>query len=170
MVQVPAHYKVLVEEWITGEEKTFGPIPPDYKVYVFYGRPKLILQVNRNREDRGIGWFDGNFRPLRVDKALKRVPDAYHAVMPVLPRHWKAVLKLARRVSLAMEVPFVRIDAFASDRGAVLGEITLAPGGAGYSYPFTPRFDAALGRAWERALTRIDKDRASQGGRPRWSV
>lgn len=165
-LQVPAHYKVIVEEWVTGEKGLVGPIPPDFKLYVFYDRVKLIQQVNRNVKPIAIGWYDGNFRPLRIEDCMPSMPRIYAVDRLTLPRRWKDVLRMARKTSVAMQTPFTRIDIFVSDRGPLLGEVTLAPGGAGYSYPFAPAYDRKLGKAWERAEKRLAEAKAeNENGR-----
>lgn len=160
-VRPAERFKVFVEEWIVGERGS-GPIPLDYKIYAFYGRPRIVLQVNRNIKPTGLGWFDGNFRPLRLGDCFPAIPATYQLDTLIVPRQWRALLRATRRISLALATPFSRIDLFASNRGPLLGEVTLTPGGAGYSYPFSEAFDRKLGKAWERAEDRLARDRAAE--------
>lgn len=159
-VRPPERFKVIVEEWVAGERGS-PPIPFDYKIYAFYGRPKIVLQVNRNIKPTGLGWFDGNFRPLRIGDCFPAIPGKYQLDRLIVPRRWQALLGAARKISVALQTPFARIDLFASDRGPLLGEVTLTPGGAGYSYPFTEAFDRKLGKAWRNAEDRLARDRAT---------
>ncbi len=156
----PSYYKIIVEEWIIGGDD-IGPIPADYKIYTFYGRTKMVFQLNRNIDPAGIAWFDGKFRLLRPG-SMTFNPKHFQPDWPVLPRDWRALLKVAKRVSLALRTPFVRVDLYASDRGPLLGELTLTPGGLGNNYHPTPGFDAELGREWKHAALRIAADQEAR--------
>ena len=69
------------------------------------------------------------------------------------------MLDVASKISIIINSPFISVDMFSSSSGggAVIGELTPAPGGPYYGdmYKFTESFDLELGQEWETALTKI---------------
>ena len=151
-------YKIFMEEKINSAEEV-GDIPFDYKIYCFYGIPKMICQINRNVKPPEVAFFDGEFRPLNLNKCIisnwKLINEGKH----ILPLNWQYMLDVASKISIIINSPFISVDMFSSSSGggAVIGELTPAPGGPYYGdmYKFTESFDLELGQEWETALTKI---------------
>ncbi len=145
--------KFFVEERVFSEDND-EEIPLDYKIFTFYGVIKFILQVDRNHEKPKMAFFDANFDPIGTDKVF--IPNAEKAQTEGLHRKPSCALEmldLTRNLSLALKMPFVSIDCYASDLGAMFGELTRTPGGPyfGAMYRFTPRFETEMGTEWRRA-------------------
>lgn len=67
-------------------------------------------------------------------------------------RCWHEMLQVAKRVSRALDTPFISVDLYASPSGPVVGELTPTPGGAYFGvWRFRPFFNQQLGDAWTRA-------------------
>jgi hypothetical protein len=137
-----------------------GPIPDDIKVYTAHGE---VLQVLLRRVGRHGDLHSLARRYVTADGAdlgdvLVGAPVDHDVPVPEsLPR----VVEIARHLSRAVGLPFVRVDLYDTDRGVVLGEVTRAPGGAQL---VRPDHDEAMGRAWEAAAYRLDLDLLA--GRP----
>lgn len=147
--------RFIVEERILGENGA-DAIPFDYKVYVFAGQPRFILQLDRNVSPPGAAFFDGDFTPMktgdpRVTHGAQSQPTA-----PVVPRCAADILATAATLSRALDTPFISIDCYATARGAVVGEITVAPGGpyAKASFRFSDAYDRQMGAWWTEAMAR----------------
>ncbi len=141
----------LAEELVVGENGP-GRIPFDYKVYVYAGQPRLVVQVDRNVKPMGIAFFDGDFCPM-AEGDPRVVRGKSQAIVPVVPACADALLATAVALSSALNTPFLRVDCFASPRGPVVGELTVSPGGS--TFTFSDAYDQELGRAWTEALVRV---------------
>lgn len=144
--------RFIVEERILGENGA-DAIPFDYKVYVFAGQPRFVLQLDRNVSPPGAAFFDGDFTPMaagdpRVSHGAQSQPTA-----PVVPRCAADILATAATLSRALRTPFISIDCYATPRGAVVGEITVAPGGpyTKAAFRFSEAFDRQMGAWWTEA-------------------
>lgn len=149
-------YRIFIEEKVVGDDNV-GEIPLDYKIYTFYGIPMMVFQFNRNASPKRAAWFDGEFRPLRVRECIRSDWQVINHGVHILPRDWQNMLEIASRASILVKSPFISVDMFSSDRGAVIGELTPAPGAPFYGkmYKFTEEFDTILGESWEAALERM---------------
>lgn len=146
---VSAH--VVVEELVQDPRRPGLP-PVDWKVYAFYGEVGLVLAKAPGRDGAGrptTGWrlFDENWADLG-DVYRGHPPD--RTIQP--PQHADEVLELARRISLSVPRPFLRVDLYDGRDGVVFGELTPHPGGA---QRFSRRTDRALGERWEQAEARL---------------
>lgn len=137
-----------------------GPIPDDIKVYACYGEVQQVLVRRVTEHGLGGQHVRRYLGPEGEDlgEVVKGVP--VDASVPV-PRRLPEIVAVAEHLSRAMGVPFVRVDVYDTEQGIVLGEITRAPGG---DQRIRPDHDARMGRAWERALYRLDMDLLA--GRP----
>lgn len=150
-------YKIFVEEKVVSEDAIGGPIPLDYKIYCFYGIPKMVFQFNRNHKPKRAAWFDGEFRPLRLSECIRSDWKHIHHGVHILPSKWNEMLEIAAKASKLVNTPFMSVDMFSSNNGPLIGEFTPAPGGPYYGemYKFTEEFDQEMGQAWADALERL---------------
>lgn len=135
-------------------------IPEDVKVYAYYGEIGQVLLrrvhehgnlsrtyyrfVDAHGEDLGDGVEDENLDP---------------SIAP--PTQLAAMIDVSKHLSRAVGVPFVRVDLYQTPRGVVLGELTRGPGG---SPRYSPAHDELMGRLYEEARWRLERD--LQTGRP----
>ncbi|GEP07371.1 ATP-grasp fold amidoligase family protein [Methylobacterium oxalidis] len=149
-------YKLIVEEKLVGENNE-DQIPYDYKLYMFQGENGLTIQYDRNTKPPTGAWFGPNWSELNPLTSLESEWKVLRCGLPTRPRCSDKMLADAAKLSLALPTPFVSVDMYATSRGPVLGELTLAPGGPYYGkqYRFKDHLDNALGAAWERATERL---------------
>lgn len=147
--------RFIVEERILGENGA-DAIPFDYKVYVFAGEPRFILQLDRNVSPPGAAFFDGDFTPMKAGDPRVTYGAQSQPTAPVVPRCAADILATAATLSRALNTPFISIDCYATAKGAVVGEITVAPGGpyAKASFRFSDAYDRQMGAWWTEALAR----------------
>jgi len=136
---------MMVEEFLVswdGEER----IPLDYKFYMFGEKVSYIHVVERNSNTNtrlNRHWFvDENWEPIPNQIMLKQSHDENPVVIPYCSEElvWAAKL-LGKNLNM-----FMRIDLYATKRGAVFGEFTPQPhGGRG----FTEWADEWLGALWK---------------------
>jgi hypothetical protein len=117
-----------------------GAPPPDYKIFVFDGKPDLIEMVNR---------YDGNQQRLyRADWTPLEVLYGPQGIAPVAP----PPPDLDRMLDIAHELgkpfDFIRVDLYAFDGSIVFGELTPYPCG-GFERFRPASFDVELGRKWQ---------------------
>lgn len=146
----------IVEDEIRSEWSSESR-PREYKVYAFAGELALIVQYSRAVSPPRVCFFDGEFRPIHDrDGKVIRGPTIRRG-RHIRPKCAAQILDAARRISLALETPFVRVDFYAARGGAVLGELTVVTGGPyrGASYGFSDAFDLEMGRRWTEALARV---------------
>lgn len=117
-----------------------GSPPPDYKIFVFDGKPDLIEMVNR---------YDGNQQRLyRADWTPLEVLYGPQSIAPVAPPppDLDRMLEIAHRLGEPFD--FIRVDLYAFDGSIVFGELTPYPcGGLERFRPVS--FDAELGEKWQ---------------------
>lgn len=137
-----------------------GPIPDDIKLYVTYGEVHQVLvrRVAVHGDLRST-----SRRYLAADGSDLGDAVRGETVDPSLPvpAGLAEMVGVARHLSLAVGLPFVRVDVYDTDRGIVLGEVTRAPGGR---QQVRHDHDELMGRAWEAAAYRLDLDLLA--GRP----
>jgi hypothetical protein len=147
--------QVLIEEAIL-DEGGADMIPYDYKVWVFNGRVAFIEQVDRNTSPKSAAWYVYDFHPIKVEDVafpdLRRFGRRPHR----LPRCQSEILRVASAASQALRTPYIRVDAYATPDGAVVGELTPGAGPLYYgAWRFQPWFDALLGRYWSAAAREL---------------
>jgi hypothetical protein len=147
-------------------------LPCEVKAYSFYGEVPL-LQVTRSDEHgnldatryrivdaQGSDLIDADTHPA-LDSAVQVDPahrlGRIDLTMPTPPR-LDEVADTASRLSVAMRLPFARIDLYPLRDRVVFGEVTPRPGGRQW---LGAELDARLGESWERALARFSHDVAT---------
>jgi hypothetical protein len=155
------------------------PLPCEVKAYAFYGEVPL-LQVTRSDEHGNLDRTRYRFVDARgtdlINADTHPALDAAVAVDPVdrldridltipTPRRLDEVVDVASRLSVAMRLPFARIDVYPLRDRVVFGEVTPRPGGRQW---LGADLDTMLGECWERALARYSHDgRAGMPTEPR---
>lgn len=135
---------MLVEEALFQDD-----IPTtSWLVYAFYGDIQIVRRVERDRV-RGVwnGYFDADGQSLgdiypggrRYDATLGGPADS------------RELHELAKKLSIAVRIPFVRVDLLEFENRFWFGELTPMPG----SSRFRRDLDVRLGRAWEQAAARL---------------
>lgn len=152
-------FRVFAEELVV-DARNPQSVPADYKVYCFYDKPVLIQQIDRNVKPTGTAFFDGEFQALDLDGKIESDWKHYQLVEPVRPGTAESMLAIASQVTKLIKTPFMRVDLYNSTRGALVGELTPAPGGPyhGKLYKFSEQYDEQLGQEWVDALNRMEAD------------
>lgn len=131
----------LVEEFLRDEAGEHR-IPDDYKVYMFNGELASIQVINRLGPSKG---FTSCY-----DEDWNRIPNVniYYPQAPLqkAPECLQGILDQARLLSKSYEI-FVRIDFYATDKGAVFGEFTPTPF---MGTSFTPEAESTFVAYWDR--------------------
>ncbi|MFD2514645.1 ATP-grasp fold amidoligase family protein, partial [Pontibacter locisalis] len=136
-----SHQEFLIEEFLRSEKGEYK-IPVDYKLSLFNGELAVIDVINRMSPKTGLSsCYDENWNMIEcIGKQYQR--SAYQAPPACLPE----IINWGKKLSKAYEI-FVRIDFYATDKGAVFGEFTPTPGkGNG----FTPEADIMLLNYWDK--------------------
>lgn len=121
----------------------------DLKVYAFYGRSGLFLEISRQPgapAKYATTQQDGT--QIGLGPKYKRFPGTS------LPND---IREISRKLSLAAPVPFTRLDFHLGANGAYLGEITPHPGGT-YAYELYDEVDKMLGHYFSEAKARLYTD------------
>ncbi|MGY8781632.1 MAG: glycosyltransferase, partial [Fidelibacterota bacterium] len=135
----------MVEEFLAPEKTKENPIPCDYKFYCFGSKIALIHVVDRKSTNNHLNvnhCFDENFKPIKhkVYNSIT-IPNDYITLPDCFSEMVEAVEKIGATLGL-----FMRIDMYATNKGAVFGEFTPTPhGGKG----FTEWADKYLGSFWK---------------------
>ncbi|MGV8964922.1 MAG: ATP-grasp fold amidoligase family protein [Cellulomonas sp.] len=151
--------RLLLEELVVDPRRPGLP-PIDYKVSTFFGEVGLIEAKSHGVGSRGQAVSTWKvFDPEWSD--LGNVFGDY-ATDPAIPAplHAEALLDLARRISLAVPRPYLRVDLYDDAAGPVFGEITPEPGG---EVLVRPDVDRLLGEHWEQAQARLHIRAARMG-------
>lgn len=150
-------YRLFAEEFMFAENGDPSFIPNDYKFYCFHDEVELISQYDRNQKPPRVAWFVREFEPFAEHEYVTSDWVKIHRGVPQLPACHLELVQAAKTLSAALMTPFVSVDLYATPRGAVLGELTLAPGAPyhGTMYKFLPHYDEYLGGCWERAAAKI---------------
>ncbi|MFJ9313542.1 ATP-grasp fold amidoligase family protein [Pimelobacter simplex] len=149
---------VIAPPYFTEERlRPEGELLLDIKVFAFYGEVAqvLLLAVPDYRDRsanrmRVLGPDGADLGPVVTTAPID--PD-----LPV-PGHLAEIVDVARRLSLALRRPFVRLDFYDTGDRALLGEITPMPGNVNR---YVRAHDAFLGEHWERARGRMRADVAA---------
>ncbi len=130
-------------------------IPDDIKIYSSYGEVAMVLlrqmPVHANLDHARYRYTDGRGRDLGADL----VHGARIDPSIPLPEPFEEFVAVARHLSRAVALPFIRVDVYDTVDGPVLGELTRAPGGP---QRYRRDHDMAMGRAWDEARWRLDLD------------
>lgn len=123
-----SYLEFLIEEFLRSENGEYK-IPDDYKIHAFNGKIACIALINRyGRKEGQQRFYDENWNPVKH----------FHTVYPPAPHQGppkclEEMICQAKKLSKAYEI-FVRIDFYATDKGAVFGEFTPTPSlGNGFS-------------------------------------
>ncbi len=157
--QRPSNWRdVLKDEVLVEELVECGGRPSyDWKFYAFRGEVALIVQVDRLGHKR-MRYYLPDWTPVRhVWSGRYDVDDPLDP-----PTRPDELLDTATRVSLALPIPFVRVDMYANDAQVLIGELTPFPGTC---HEHSRAWDRILGEAWERGEAAL---RAS--GVPRYEL
>lgn len=150
---------LLVEEFIG----TPGVIPPDVKVLVFDGRPRVVEVHTARGGEQEVRLYTPEWEPLPWTEGYRRGSD----VAP--PQRLDDLLAAAS--ALAAGYDMLRVDCYEDDGVLWFGELTPYPG-AGLSR-LEPEFDALLGSWWTlpplfprgRAGLRVERTTLGRRGR-----
>nr|WP_262914525.1 ATP-grasp fold amidoligase family protein [Pontibacter vulgaris] len=120
-LQQNPNQEFLIEEFLRTEQGEYK-IPVDYKIHTFNGEIAFIHLIKRLSPSKGYSTFyDVNWNQLG------HLQDCYPAgTYQQAPECLNEMLEQARTLSKAYEI-FVRIDFYATDKGAVFGEFTPTP-------------------------------------------
>lgn len=148
------------KKWII-EEKVIdadgADVPDDFKFYAFQGRIGLIHRTTRNLPYPLHSYYTGDFEPIPENEYIKCNPKIITRVAKTPPSSWKALLVAARRISVAVPTPFVRVDMYNTTRGPVFGEFTLVPGTFYYEDReiMNSTLSARMGKLWVEAAEEL---------------
>jgi hypothetical protein len=133
----------LFEQFVRSETGEYG-LRKDYKLFTFAGEIACVQVIHRVGPNKGSSrYFDLQWNPLRPISALYQPPPG---PIDQPPRCLDEMLAHARILSRAYGI-FVRLDFYATDAGAVLGEFTPTPGGG---RSFTKYGDRLMADYWDR--------------------
>lgn len=165
--EIVAHYVTVgsgarppyfAEELLEG---TAERLPDDVKIYVFHGEVGYVMI---RRMPVHADTSRGRVRVVTADGAdLGTVQRGRTSDSEVpVPVQLAAMVQTAVALSLAVPLPYIRVDLYAAgDDGVVLGELTPLPGD---SQTFTRTWDRRLGEMYDRAEARLQVELAA--GRP----
>lgn len=138
-------------------ERPSGPgVPADVKLYMSYGEVLQVLVM----EPAESGSMDRHgFTRRFFDEAgndLGRiVQKAAYTPSTVAPEPLPEMVEIARHLSVAVGLPFVRVDLYSTSRGVVLGELTLVPGGR---QVYQLDHEQRMAEKWALGQARLDRD------------
>jgi len=141
------------------EQPDGGPIPDDVKVYVAYGRVLQILlrRVTEHGAESAVTYK--YVTAAGEDLGAVTNTRALDATIPV-PDTLPDMVHAAKHLSMAIGLPFCRVDLYNTTRGVVLGEVTRTPGGP---QTYVLAHDRWMGEQW--LLARADLELDIQRGR-----
>ena len=131
-----------------GPETAPPRLPTDIKVYSFYGRTPLALEVDRTGPAPRHAWHRHPRHTPRTEAGPPPI-GKYEASGFDSRTDPAPFFRLAARISQEVPAPFLRIDFLNTECGPVFGEFTPRPG---QFHSFDPRTDRWLG--WECATAR----------------
>lgn len=136
------YVEFLFEEFIKTEEGEYK-IPDDYKFYMFNGEIARILVINRKGPKEGrISAYDKDWNIIESAPQNKYAKAEFQQP----PNCFNEMTEQAKTLSRSYEI-FVRIDFYATDKGAVFGEFTPTPG---LGKDFSPKVDKLLLKYWNK--------------------
>ena len=123
--------RIIAEEFLDNGPK--GLI--DYKFYCFHGEPKF-LYISQGLENHSTAHI--TFYGLdKVKMPFQRADYPTHEVEPVFPKNFDDMIGIARKLAIAVNAPFIRIDLYNIKERILFSEITFRPC-SGYMR-FTPK-------------------------------
>lgn len=143
----------IVEELLSGPQP--GPVPFDYKFYMFQGQIGLVLQIDRNASPPRIAFLGEDLKPLTEDRDYRLTTENSQPGVPLVPRSAVMLSRWAIELSRMTDAPFVRVDLYDTDHGPVFGEFTFSPGAeykraVMFSHEVIERFDHLFRDAQKR--------------------
>lgn len=145
--------RVIVEEYLKDWDNEYLPV---YKVFCFDGVPKLIQQIqNDKQEDETVDYFDTEWQRQNIKQ---RFPNSENP-MP-RPKQLTKMLDLARTISQG--VPFLRVDFYVVNEEIIFSECTFYTD-AGYSIFEPEEWDVTLGE-WLKIDENVTDDPVSMRG------
>ena len=136
-----AYLEFLIEEFLKTEQEEYK-IPIDYKFFMFGEEVATILVVNRLMPPVGLNsFYDINWKRIKTinntfpNDSDQKPPDCLNEM-----------IECSRKLGKAYET-FVRIDFYATDKGAIFGEFTPTPG---LGKNFTKYGNKLLGDYWNK--------------------
>ena len=136
----------MAEEFLTPEKEGKNPIPRDYKFHCFGSEIAMLVVVDRvSIKDANLNThhcFDNYFNPISQTVLKHRpVPET----VLELPEFFDEMVEAVQKIGSTLGI-YMRIDMYATNKGAVFGEFTPTPhGGKGYS----EWADKYLGSFWK---------------------
>lgn len=136
-VEENPYLEFLVEEFVRTEKGEYN-LPDDYKIYTFNGEIASIRLINRVGVRKGFfGTYDADWNEIEIDNTS--YPAGSYQEPPAC---LEEMVACAKRLSKAYGI-FVRIDFYATDKGAVFGEFTPTPTmGYGYTTNASKKYEA----------------------------
>src|SRR5215210_2421023 len=131
----------LFEEFLRSEDGVYK-IPDDYKCYMFHGEIACIEVINRLGPSKGFTTcYNENWQVMENINPYYPEGDYQQP-----PKCLQELLEKAKELSKSYEI-FVRLDFYATYKGAVFGEFTPTPAcGDG----FTPKANKLFINYWDR--------------------
>lgn len=119
-------YKMIKPRIIAEEFLDNGPLGLiDYKFYCFHGEPKFLYvsQGLENHKTARITFYnlDGTRAPFQ------RSDYKTHDEDPVFPDNFDEMVSIAKRLAVAVDAPFIRIDLYNINNRIIFSEITFRP-------------------------------------------
>ena len=115
------HKNIMIEEYVL-DERNDKTIPDDYKVFTFNGHIACVQLIQRfSKQEVYFNFYDEQWNELPPIKLEAKVgkPQSAPACLP-------QILEQAKTLSKAYGI-FVRLDFYATKKGAVFGEFTPTP-------------------------------------------
>lgn len=135
--------KILVEEVVHppgNKELT------EYKLFTFDGTVKAIQVITNSyrRRDEKV-FFDRTWNLFDFTNCKIKLPDP----LPPKPAGLEEMIRIGERVGA--DIDFIRVDLLETERGFMLGELTIYPESGAYNGPSgCPKFNRWLGDQWKR--------------------
>lgn len=135
------YLEFLIEEFVRTEEGDYK-IPVNYKLHAFNGVIAGINVINRAGPKEGfMRAYDENWNSIKdISNDFPKAPYQYP------PACFNEMIGHAKKLSRAYEI-YVRLDFFATDKGAIFGEFTPTPSAGNY---FTREADKMFINYWDK--------------------
>ena len=143
-----SHVKHSRGLWI--EELLSNPIPFDWKVFAFNGKAEMIRQYKRDGKKKICKFWDREWN--NIEKIHKKIYSYEIDNSLPSPKNGPEIIRVAEKISKALNYPFARIDLYETQKGIFIGEVTAHPG---RDIRYTDYWDKRLGECWERAEEEI---------------
>ncbi len=136
----------IIEELMSNRDDPSGTAV-DWKFLTCYGEVIVIALMRRFPKDEQV-WFS----PEGNKDILGFSLPSHSLDVPEIPAGY---LELAKKISLEIPAPFVRVDLLQTDQGPALGEFTAR---TQFWYRFGRQLDITLGDAFIAAEVRLQQD------------